>query len=48
MRTRKPCVFARRRLFGWNVLFTLITPFWSQCSLRRRAGARVAGRRRAA
>jgi hypothetical protein len=27
MRARKPCVLARLRLFGWNVLFTIPTPF---------------------
>jgi hypothetical protein len=26
MRTRKPCVFRRRLVFGWNVLFPFISP----------------------
>jgi hypothetical protein len=26
MRSRKPCVFARRRLFGWNVRLLTTTP----------------------
>jgi hypothetical protein len=26
MRSRKPCVFARRRLFGWNVRLLTGTP----------------------
>jgi hypothetical protein len=43
MRTRNPWVFARLRLFGWNVLFTFITPFRSQvASLGAGVGARVA------
>jgi hypothetical protein len=39
MRSRKPCVLARRRLFGWNVRLLTRTPraamsrtSWSQIS----------------
>jgi hypothetical protein len=27
MRSRKPCVFFRRRVFGWNVRFMPVFPF---------------------
>jgi hypothetical protein len=30
MRRRKPCTFARRRLFGWNVLLLMAVPFKTQ------------------
>jgi hypothetical protein len=39
MRSRKPWVFARRRLFGWYVrLLTLGTPSSSRRRARRRTG----------
>src|SRR5437764_9484196 len=44
MRSRKPCVFARRRLFGWNV--RLLTEELPTQGPRHRN--RVAGRNRAA
>jgi hypothetical protein len=47
MRSRKPCVFARRRRFGWNVRFMNALPSPveqpSQCSqrVRRRQPTKV-------
>ena len=36
MRSRKPWVRFRRRLFGWKVLFTIYPCFWSTISTPRR------------
>ncbi len=35
MRSRKPCVFARRRLFGWNVRLLTVSPCSLACGRRR-------------
>jgi len=46
MRSRKPCVLARRRLFGWNVRLLTVTPgpVPALPCPGRREGARVHGR----
>ena len=36
MRTRNPCVFFRRRVFGWNVRLPFMTPFRRQPSEKNR------------
>ena len=41
MRSRKPCVFARRRLFGWNVRLLTGTPGTGRDQGGRRAVARA-------
>jgi len=38
MRSRNPCVFARRRLFGWNVRLLTETPGESQSPRRQPSG----------
>ena len=39
MRARKPCFFARRRSFGWNVRFTETSEMWPYGSTRDDLGA---------
>jgi hypothetical protein len=39
MRSRKPCVFARRRLFGWNVRLLTGTPGKGSCLRARQRQA---------
>jgi hypothetical protein len=41
MRSRKPCVFARRRLFGWNVRLLTGTPGRGSCAGTRDDRVRV-------
>ena len=38
MRSRKPCLFTRRRLWGWNVLFILLFSLFICWYSKRRSG----------